>query len=51
MYVVQFMNGSGWSRLTASGNMASACRMADRYAERYDAVRVVDEDGMVVYCA
>jgi hypothetical protein len=50
MYIVQFFNGSGWSQLTASSNEASAIQAADRYASRYDSVRVMCE-GMVVYCA
>lgn len=50
MYIVEYCNGSNWSRLTASGNMASAIRMAEQYSERYDAVRVT-LNGSVVYCA
>lgn len=50
MYIVEFFTGAGWSRLTASGSEASAIQAADRYANRYDSVRVT-HNGMVVYCA
>lgn len=51
MYIVQFFTGASWSRLTASNSETAAIQAADRYASRYDSVRVVDEDGMVVYFA
>jgi hypothetical protein len=50
MFIVEYFNGSNWSRLTASGSEAGAIQAADRYSSRYDAVRVT-HGGMVVYCA